>query len=427
MSTISKFSIYCIEEEKWVYSWGTDSPTKCSNNTTHLVNLNSVQIIEIVSSQNVEISNTYQDTLQSLRVVQQTPVIQLKSFHGITKQNQVTTVGTATATAISEVDSEIKLNITGATDEISLRSKERGYYNAGLVSECGIALRIPQILDTTQELKFGYFDDNNGYYFKIIGNSLNLGIMYNGVETLIERNAFNKNKLDGTTEGLLLDLTKGNIFRINFTWYGFGDINFGVVKKAGNDQKIVSMHSFSTSGQTSCGNPNLPINIKLSSNGSTQDTSVYIAGRQYSILGKVIDNTYKNMYNISDSVTLNTSTRYLFSLKHKTNYKTCLSQIIRLRASSSSNAIIKILRNASLTGHSFIDNPYVEESCLSVDTSASFTGGVVCKTYLVFGNSYLDLEIKDMNIYEDDIISIVWNSITGTSSIGMQIDYQEKW
>lgn len=427
MATVSKWRIYCNTEGKWVDSWDITEPSTCRNNTAHSVNLNSVYLLETISSETVRVENTYTDLLQTSRFVQQKTLIDIKSYHGITKENKVTTVGTATVTATSEVDSEIRLNINGTSDECTLRSKQRGFYKAGMASECGIAVRIPQTLDSTQEFKFGYFDDNNGYYFKLIGASLKVGIMKNGVETLIDRDSFNNNKVDGS-EGIILDFIKGNIFRITFTWYGFGNVSFGFIgNDISGDQKYISMHTYSTNGSTSCGNPCLPINSKLSSNGSTQNTSVYVAGRQYSILGKIIDNLYENMYHITDTSITDTSTKYLFSMRNKNSYKTCLSKIVKLRALGSTSAIVKILKNATLTGSNFIDNAYVEESCLEVDTSSSFSGGTVCKSFLLFGGVNLDVLIKDMNIYEDDTISIVWNSISGTTTLEIQVDFEEKW
>lgn len=427
---VSQYRIYCIDEGGWVESWGIVEPTLCANSTSHLVNPNSVQLLQTIDNEDVDVSNTYQDLLESSRVVQQTPVIDLKSFHGISKENKTSITGSSSVTASSEVDSEIQLNINGTTAACSLRSKERGYYTTGLVSECGIAIRVPVALDTTQELKFGYFDDNNGYYFKIVGESLKVGIMYNGTETLIERVNFNKGRLDGTDIAQPeLDLSKGNIFRITFTWYGFGNITFGIIQTdITYEQRFIPMHTYTTDGNTSCGNPYLPINIKLSSNGSTQNSSVYVGGRQYCILGKPIDNTYRNMFYVYNSQVTTTDTKYLFSIKNKPNYKTCISKISSIRAMATTNAIVTILKNATLTDDNFIENPYVEESCLIVDTLASLSSGTVCKSFLLFANTNLDIEIKDMNIYEDDVINITWKStVATTANMSIQLDYTEKW
>lgn len=253
MSTIlvSKYRIYCITEGTWVETWGITEPSTCSNNTAHTVNSGSVQILESIDDKNVKIVNTYQDIIETQRTAEQTPIIDLKSFHGISKENKVVTTGTGAVTATSESTAEIRMRINGSSDTCILQSNERGYYIAGLVSECGIALRLPTALDTSQILKFGYFDDNNGYYFKLVGNTLNVGIMNNGSETLIAQTDFNKDKLDGTTSRPEVDLTKGNIFRISFTWYGFGMVDFGVIQTdLTNKQSFVSMHSYTTNGST---------------------------------------------------------------------------------------------------------------------------------------------------------------------------------
>lgn len=427
--SVSEWRIFCLTENEWVVSWGITGPTTCPNNTSHSVNLDSVQLLQTLTPENVEITNVYQDLVQSQRVVQQTPVIDLKSFHGITTKNRIGITGDATITAISETDAEINLSITGVNDECYIRSAERGYYIAGLVSECGIAIRIPNPLDTTHELKFGYFDDNNGYYFKLVGNTLNVGIMHNGTETLITRDDFNKNKLDGSgPSNILLDFSYGNIFRISFTWYGFGSVSFGVIQTdSTNTQKFIPMHTYNTKYTTSCANPYLPINVKLSSNGSALSRSVFVAGRQYSILGKLIDNNYNNSFYINDSSVLTTSQKYLFSIKNKDNFKTCIAKLKRITILCSTNAILKILKNGTLSASNFIDNPQVDESCLSIDTSATITDGTVCKSFLLFENVPMDIDINNMTIYEDDIISFVWNSLVGTATLSIQVEWEERW
>ena len=378
----------------------------------------------------VEVMNEYKDTLESLRIVQQSPIIDLKSFHGITSKNITNTQGTGAVTATSEVTSEIKLSISDTTDVAYIRSSKRGYYIAGLVSETGIALRIPADLDTTHTLKWGYFDINNGYYFKLIGTQLYVCILHSGVETEISYNDFNSNRLDGSeSNGISLDFSKGNIFRIQFTWYGFGQVIFGVIQSdLINSQKFFPMHIYNnTNVGTTCGNPYLPINVQLSSNGSSLTRDVYVAGRQYSILGKLIDNNLRNMYYINNATSDNTNNNPLFSLKYNTNYITCPTEIKRIRAICNTNIVLQIIKNASLTGSSFANNTLVDTSCLQVDTSATFTGGTIFKTYLLFSNIPVDIEVFDCDIYESDTITFAWKSTNNSNTISIQVDYEEKW
>lgn len=428
--SVSEWRIYCLTENAWVENWSVAAPTTCANDTSHSVNTDSVQILQNVNSQMVEVVNEYKDTLESSRVVQQSPIIDLKSFHGITSKNKTNTTATGAVTATSEITSEIKLSISATTDVAGIRSSKRGYYIAGLVSEVGVALRIPTNLDTTHVLKYGYYDNDNGYYFKLIGTQLNVCILNNGVETLIAYNDFNANKLNGAeSNGVTLDFSKGNIFRIQFTWYGFGQVIFGVIQTdLTNAQKFYPMHIYNNeSAGTTCGNPYLPINVQLSSNGSSLTRDVYIAGRQYSVLGKLIDNNLRNMYCVNNAASSDTNSNPLFSLKYNTSYITCPTEIKRIRAISNTNIVLQIVKNASLTGSSFVDNTLVDASCLQVDTSATFTGGTIFKTYLLFANIPIDIEVFDCDIYENDTLTFTWKATTTSNTISIQVDYDEKW
>lgn len=428
--SVSEWRIFCLTENAWVENWSIEAPTTCNNNTSHSVNSSSVQILQNVNSQMVELTNNYTDTLESSRVIQQTPVIDLKSFHGITSKNIINTVATGSVTATSEVTSEIKLSVSDTTDVAGIRSAKRGYYIAGLVSEVGIALRIPSALNALNHLKWGYYDDQNGYYFKLIGSELYIGIMNNSTEILIAYNDFNAYRLDGSEEnGIILDLSKGNIFRIEFTWYGFGQVIFGVIQTdITNSQKFYPLHVYNnTNAGTTCGNPYLPINIQFSSNGSVLTNDVYIAGRQFSILGKSINNSLRNMFCVNNATSSDTNTNPLFSLRYNTNYITCPTEIKKIRGISNTNVVLQIIKNATLTGSSFSDNALVNESCLQVDTSATFTGGIICKTYLLFSNIPADIEVSDCDIYESDILTFTWKGTTTSNIISIQLDYEERW
>jgi len=427
MTSISRWRLYCTTENTWVYNWGETDPTQCVNNSGHTVNGSSSQLLETIDSQTFKVSNFYQDTLESSRIVQQTPLIDLKSFHGITTENITSTVGSATITATTNSTPEIKMSIAGTTDVCKLRSAKRGYYTAGLVSEAGIALRIPTQLVSGSILKYGYFDDTNGYYFKLVGSQLNVGIMYNGTETLVTYNEFNRNKLDGSeSNGITLDFSKGNIFRVQFTWYGFGQVVFGVIQTDSvNNQKFYPMHVYNTNGNTSCGNPYLPINIDFSSNGSSLTRDVYIAGRQYSILGKSCCNNRNNSFILNNIESTNTN--QLFSLRYKTGYKTCPVKIIKINVESNVNILLQIYKDMTLSGSSFVNNTYCNESCLQVSTAGTASDGTVYKSWLLFANDQREIIVEDFDMYEDDTLTFTWKSYTSTNSIDISVEWSEKW
>ena len=85
-----------------------------------------------------------------------------------------------------------------------------------------------------------------------------------------------------------LDLSKGNIFQIVFTWYGYGVIEFRVVipNPTTLAQEVITVNRFSPTGQTSFVDPNLPLRAQIDNNGTATAYNLFVGGRQYSIIGK---------------------------------------------------------------------------------------------------------------------------------------------
>ena len=85
---------------------------------------------------------------------------------------------------------------------------------------------------------WGYGDDDNGLFFHMSGTVFHVlnrskasGVV---VEEVILRSAWNGDRLDGTRglfnpSGLLLDITKDNIYWIDLQWLGAGRARFGVI------------------------------------------------------------------------------------------------------------------------------------------------------------------------------------------------------
>lgn len=53
--TIFKFRIYCLTENNYNYTWDSIEPTKCPNNTEHIIDLNSITVLDEVKSNAVSI------------------------------------------------------------------------------------------------------------------------------------------------------------------------------------------------------------------------------------------------------------------------------------------------------------------------------------------------------------------------------------
>ena len=55
MTTVYRYRLWCIDEEAFVYSYGTTPPTTCPNNTNHSINPDSISILAQYSNAPLEV------------------------------------------------------------------------------------------------------------------------------------------------------------------------------------------------------------------------------------------------------------------------------------------------------------------------------------------------------------------------------------
>ena len=84
---------------------------------------------------------------------------------------------------------------------------------------------------TNREKNIGYFDDNNGCFYRVTSEGLYAVIRSKTsgtvVDTSIHSDNFNIDRLDGTgPSGINIDLTKAQIIIISFQWLGVGSVTF---------------------------------------------------------------------------------------------------------------------------------------------------------------------------------------------------------
>jgi hypothetical protein len=205
------------------------------------------------------------------------------------------------------------MNVSTDGGRAELRTRERGRYVAGTSAEVGFGMRITSSPFTgNQRCRWGYFDDFNGMYFQKDASGLSVNLIRDGIITLsVPQSEWNVDKMDGTgPSGVVLDLAKGNIFQVVYTWYGYGAIVYRIVITNNGNQYVQTVHGYSPNGSTSVKNPNLPLTADLSNLDVTDPTSTtaieaYVAGRQYSIIGDVgsTNTRLTNAYVLNTDVT----------------------------------------------------------------------------------------------------------------------------
>lgn len=439
INTVNKYRLFCETESAYVFGWSETTPTICFNNAVHAIDTSSIVIVDSISDKSVEINNLPMSAFDEVRTVERSKVIELKSIFGKSNLRDIyTEVGGTITNNIG--DSTFSLNVSGATDNVILRSAERSRYVAGIQGEVGMAVKVPLTLTGNQVIKVGLFDTNNGFYFRQSSSGVEFAILRVGVETIIPRDIWNVDKLDGTgRSGVVLDLSKGIIVRILFSWYGYGAIKFTInlTDPKTNIQTNYLAHVFqSPDALTSVANPNLPLSVSLSNNGTAATTSVQVAGRQFSVMGKYEPITRINS-NIVVGRSINSLTTFIpmISIRRKAGYEgNAISKFIA-DFIASHDLVIQIRVGTTLTGAVFsttYNSTAADDTAIESDTTATtVTGGIPIWTGLVDGSNTTTVsyfEGLSFNLSEFQILTLMARGVSSTNAnVTSVLRWTEEW
>jgi hypothetical protein len=361
------------------------------------------ELIEVLLRYTLSNDQVQVDGFGDTRVTSKTTLLDLKSTFGISSLRDIVTEENGGTVTNGVGGPEYVLAVNGADSYARLRSVQRGEYMSGHSAEIGIGIRFENAnFDPGQTARWGYFDGNNGFYFEYDDSGLWATVIRDGViKERTNMQQFNQDNLDGTgPSGQLYNPTKGNIYQINFTWYGYGTINFVIVMSGtefGALQRAYTVHNHIPMNSTSVANPNLPLWVELS-NGSSTTTGrqLYVAGRQFSIFGNPNFRYLRrvtSVYRLGFLFAQTAGFLPILSIRRKPGY---LGNPIRLSSydiGMNARILLQVRVGATLTGSSFGNVPDTtqDETAIEVDTSASaLTGGIVIYTELNFPSAVED-------------------------------------
>ena len=217
------------------------------------------------------------------------------SFGTSVVRDEITSTGTGSVSEDPADSGEIELSTgTDQGSTIVLSSASYGRYTPGFSAQVGIGIRFPEI-PISGEILWGYYDDNNGYYFGYDGEKQELFVAR--IDFGIELNRVYRSNWNGENIrdalGFDWDITDGSIFQIDFSWYGYGIIVFQLVQQSANSespsdpkQKTITLHTLAINGEATTSDPNQPIRVEADNQNSSEDIRVRIGGRQFSVFGQ---------------------------------------------------------------------------------------------------------------------------------------------
>lgn len=251
---------------------------------------------------------------------------------------------------------------------------------------------------------------------------------------------FNYDKLDGTGKsGMEIDITRGNVYQIEFQWLGFGAITFSVEDP--NTGEFIKFHQIkyaNNNTNVSTDIPSFPFEASLASLGSTTSATNYLGSVQ---LFTNEDNG-KNLLSYSKSslktVSASSTTNLLYLLNPR-SFRGYNSQVlmrikkIGLATDLGKLGSVKLILNPATVSASttadYKNNQFVDDgSSVAIfdTTSSTYTGGTVVlnismgKTDSIILQEDIDLEPTESLLFVittttggggDAEVSVVWEEI----------------
>lgn len=237
-----------------------------------------------------------------LETVNRETIVDLSSSFGTSVVNdEIDRVGSGTITQDPDPSTgEIELS-TGTTpdSEIDVRSAEYGRYTPGYSAHAGMGIRIPTLPDEGR-LEWGYFDENNGFLWGYDGETDEFFIARKADGNIVQRVNevdFNRTEYRDVFKRDF-SLSDGQIFQIDFSWYGYGIVLFKIVDQIPDDadgasvprQETTVLHALTVRGETSTSDPNQPLRVRALNGANGDDNRIRFGGRQFSVSGNLSSN-----------------------------------------------------------------------------------------------------------------------------------------
>ena len=189
----------------------------------------------------------------------------------------IKTVGSATVTWNSG-SSDSVLKVTQSSGSRAIKQTKRIFvYQPGKSQLCIFTGKFGGRVDGIKK-SIGTFDDDDGFFFQMSGSSFGVVLRkkINGVktDTFVSQSTWNLDKMNGIgPSGNTIDLSKAQIFTVDYEWLGVGRVRYGVVQK-GILIYVHEINNYNSLETVYLRNPNLPVRYEISTHKNTTTGSL---------------------------------------------------------------------------------------------------------------------------------------------------------
>jgi hypothetical protein len=388
---------------------------RLSNNQTEIV-----KFIQSLTDLNL-LANTNFDAFGRLRMSQPFTLFDSQNRYAKDPQFDETLAGSATCSHLPN-ESSVEMAITTASgDEVVRQSKRVFPYQPGksLLVMCTFAMAAGA---TNLRQRVGYFNTNNGVFLQQKDNALSLIIRsYTSGSASdareVAQSSWNGDKLDGSgASGITLDVSKTQIFFMDFEWLGVGSVRCGFII----DGEYIVAHTFHNANSLSSvymQTAILPVRYEIKATGTVAaaKTMKQICSTVISEGGYEQKSALTWARHTTATTGIGTSFVPLVSIRLKS---TNLGAVVIpngftfMPTSASDYFEVAVIKNPTLIGASF--------SALSTNveydiTATALTGGEIVRSDFTSSGVLSSNPVNDPSSYNFD--SQIGVTISGTSDI----------
>lgn len=343
--------------------------------------------------------------------------------------------GTATSTH-STTDARVRMEV-GATDIIIRQTYERYNYQPGKGQLAFLTFNFIGA-STDVDKKVGMFDANDGIFVQLSGSNLSVVLRKGAWDREVLQANWNLDTMDGNgASGITLDLTKVQIFIIDFEWLGVGRVRTGFVI----DGVIYYVHEFNHANNIATvymSTPNLPVRYEIdATDGGTgamdHICATVISEGGFDPHGKLFSANTGALVTLASANTI----YGMIAIRLRTTHLDMLSYVEDFTSLSDSNAnyYLHMYLNPTLAGGSWswsdVNTTYSGMQFADGGNGVTINGGIRMFSAILAGNESVHVSIEnERNLGSKidgtrDIFALAIQPLTNNQDCAVAINWSE--
>lgn len=227
---------------------------------------------------------------RELKVAQLYPFADLTSKYKLDANlwDSITAVGGSVGHVSAQ--SALRVQVTGSSGSTADLCTNTFYkYQSGYTQLLSISIINSDAGQSNQIRQWGYFDDGDGLFFQVSGTSVSIvertSTSGSPIDTPYDQLSWNMDPLDGTgPSGITLDVSKGNIYEIEFQWFGVGKARYFI-----NGVLVHEVDHTNTLSAPYMKTAHLPVRFRVTNTGASSAGSLTMVCSRVASQGQVHD------------------------------------------------------------------------------------------------------------------------------------------